>query len=69
MGALVIFSLPNRITAVQRGWTHQVDWFDNGRPGFMRFTSAEKAADWAEHLIEKGMIPVIVDLREALGIN
>jgi hypothetical protein len=61
--------LPDRETAIKRGWTHQVQWIENGRPCFFRCTSGHQADERADMLVRSGEKPVVIDLRDALQLH
>lgn len=46
--------LPDRETAIARGWTHQVQWMDGVLPCFSRVTSGAEADDKADALKKRG---------------
>lgn len=60
------FILPLREAAIAKGWTHQVQWTQDGKPCFMRCKSGHEADAWADKL--KKFDPVLVDLKDALQI-
>ncbi|HZP77513.1 MAG TPA: hypothetical protein VFB45_15320 [Pseudolabrys sp.] len=61
--------LPDRETAVKRGWTHQVQWIDDGKPCFVRCRSGREADARADRLKAIGAKPVVFDLRDALQLH
>lgn len=62
------FILPNREAAVKCGWTHQVQWIEDGKPCFFRCTSGREADERANGLKRMGQKPVVIDLLDALQI-
>ena len=40
--------LPDPTTAKKKGWTHQVDWLDQGRPCFYCAQSLKEADSWVD---------------------
>lgn len=61
--------LPDREYAQKMGWTHQVQWFENGNPCFVRCKSGAEADDKASSLRRTGADVAVVDLRDALQIH
>ena len=61
--------LPNREFAQRKGWTHQVEWLDDGRPCFVRCTSGAEADTKADNLKKLGCNVTVIDLRDALQLH
>lgn len=61
--------LPNREFAQTKGWTHQVEWVDEGRPCFIRCKSGAEADAKADNLKKLGCAVSVIDLRDALQIH
>lgn len=61
--------LPDRAFAEKKGWTHQVQWIEDGRPCFVRCTSGREADARADALAKTGAKPVVIDLRDALQLH
>jgi hypothetical protein len=55
--------IPDRQTAIARGWTHQVQWMEDGRPCFVRCISCAQAESRAAEIEKTGEEPVVIDLR------
>ena len=54
--------LPSREASHRQGWTHQVQWEEDGRVGFLRCTSLDEANARATKLSARGQSPEIIDL-------
>lgn len=61
--------LPDRETAERMGWTHQIDWTDEGLPCFIRCKSKDEAERRADDLRSQWLIVTVTDLREALMVH
>lgn len=61
--------LPDREAAMKKGWTHQVQWIDGGRPCFIRCKCGAAADAHATLLRKKGAMPIIIDLTDALQLH
>lgn len=61
--------LPDREFAKTKGWTHQVEWLDEGRPCFVRCTSGVAADAKADQLKKLGCDVSVIDLRDALQLH
>jgi hypothetical protein len=61
--------LPARDVAETKGWTHQVQWVEQGNRCFYRCKSGHEADAWAEKLQRQGLHPVVVDLKDALQLH
>lgn len=61
--------LPDREFAAQKGWTHQVQWMEDGRPCFVRCMSGREADARADALKKAGAKPVVIDLKDALQLH
>jgi hypothetical protein len=61
--------LPDRETTVKQGWTHQVQWTDDGKPCFVRCKSGAEADRQANRLRRAGAKPFVIDLRDALQLH
>jgi hypothetical protein len=59
--------LPSREAAAAKGWTHQVQWMEDGVPCFARFYSGEDADICADG--RKAFGAVVIDLRDALQLH
>lgn len=63
------WSLPDREAAKAKGWTHQVQWMEDGKPCHARCTSGKSADAWARRLKKDGLKPIVIDLVEALRVH
>jgi hypothetical protein len=61
--------LPDRETANRNGWTHQVQWIEDGKRCFVRCKSGHYADEWADKLKRNGEKPVVFDLRDLLQLH
>lgn len=61
--------IPDRETAKRNGWTHQVQWIEDGKPCFVRCKSGREADAWADKLQRGGNKPVVTDLVNALQLH
>lgn len=61
--------IPDRETAKRNGWTHQVQWIEDGKPCFVRCKSGRAADVWADKLRKEGNKPVVTDLIDALQLH
>lgn len=61
--------LPDREAAQRKGWTHQVQWMDDGKPCFVRLKSGVVADEWATKLRSEGKSPTVIDLNDALQVH
>jgi hypothetical protein len=61
--------LPDREFAKSKGWTHQVQWIEQGNPCFHRCTSGRQADEWADKLQRQGLKPMVIDLIDALQLH
>lgn len=62
-------NLPNREHARRMGWTHQVQWMENGLPCFIRCKSGSEADAKADKLKGLGCDVFVIDLRDALQLH
>lgn len=60
---------PDRETAIKRGWTHQVQWVEDGKPCFCRCTSGRAADARADELTRLGEKPVVIDRSDAMQLQ
>lgn len=61
--------LPDRQTAKRNGWTHQVQWMEQGNPCFIRCKSGGEADRSAERMTKLGCSVVVIDLTDALQLH
>ena len=61
--------LPDREFAKKVGWTHQVQWVDDGKPCFARCKSGREADAKADALTKLGCRVVVIDLTDALQVH
>lgn len=61
--------LPNRDIAVRNGWTHQIQWVEDGKRCFVRCKSGREADAWADKLKKSGEKPFVIDLHDALQLH
>jgi hypothetical protein len=61
--------LPDRNAAARKGWTHQVQWKEEGRSCFVRVKSGREADSWADKLKKQKLSPVVIDLADALRLH
>jgi hypothetical protein len=60
--------LPNREKALKEGWTHQVQWTEEGNPCYIRCKSETEAELVADKLGSR-LSPFIIDLVEAMKVH
>lgn len=60
---------PAREMIKKQGWTHQVQWIEDGRPCFIRCRSGREADHYADKLTKSGEKPVVIDLIDAMQLH
>lgn len=60
---------PAREMIAKNGWTHQVQWMEDGRPCFIRCRSGREADFYADKLKNSGEQPVVIDLIDAMQLH
>lgn len=63
------YILPDREAAKAKGWTHQVQWVEDGKPCFVRCKSGAAADAWADKLTKQRLAPIVIDLTDALQLH
>lgn len=58
--------LPSLETANKNGWTHQVEWVEDGKPCFVRCKSIHKTNEWINNLTKEGLKPTVIDMLAVL---
>lgn len=60
---------PERNTAIKRGWKYQVQWIEDGKPCFVRYSSGEVADEFARRVRRQGCEVVVIDLVDEMQLD